>query len=1333
MNVSQYFRHYNLLFSPDLLQRVQDHTQPLCTDKDFPVKKGLSVRDEAQRAYRIARSAWESLRAAASDPEAQQRFFRTIFCDVLGYDAPFICPESGIPPEFRKDTPFVPVDTAAEDDPAPQSLFPVSMMLSCGKECFTLPVLVVPQNAELDTKFNFSTGQRMTPTQMTQAFLNASQEYLWAIVTNGSNWRLLRDNPSLSRPCYLDIDLEQIMQDDAIAAFDGVFWRMLHFSRADRQPDRGADSCLWEQWHRDLEEHGARVREGLRDGVEEALCCLGTGFLCGTGEGNDYLRAKLAGGELSAQDYYNQLMRLAYRIIFLSVLEDRGLLHEHSRADKQATERATAIYAKGYSLSRLIPLAMFAEQEDSRYDDLWQAQLIVFRALGQDAGSPELALPALGGIFSPEQCPDLDACRLPNSAFLSALHFLRWSSLDNKRTLIDYVNMDAEELGSIYEGLLELTPRVDSYRRSFYFVGGSHDPSLSASTEKKRKGNVRKATGSYYTPSCLVEQVLRCALDPLLDECCQSPVYTQRKILDLRIIDPACGSGHFLLAAARRLADRLAKARTQGQIGYTPQVFSQAMHEVISHCIYGVDINPMAVELVRMNLWLEGYQPGKALSFLDDHLRCGNSLLGVFDAKSLLLPIPADAFTCHKEDDKEVKNICSLLRARNRKQIKNRKKSVSSLWEGNLPEQSQRSYGDDRPSQVREHACTWKNHHEQLMVSRTAITADIRIGAFILPKLSEEFVPTTATLDNFYAGIIPADDASIQAARQACMGARVFHWFLEFKEIFDHGGFDCVIGNPPWEKVQFEQKNWFAARNTVIANASGGVRKQYIDLLRQGRLAATLYPQVMPSDEASTAETNLYREYLKGLRTSNANSNFFRKGDRFLLTGTDCVNMYALFAELFRQLIKVENGRAGIIVPTGIATDDSTSAFFNDLVRQKRLNALYDFENKEGLFRDVHRRQKMSILAMAPSETIDVACYMTDPQQLSETERHAHLQARDFIRFNPNTGTCPLFRCTADAELSVKVYRAVPVLLNERTGENPWGVNFRQGPFNMTNDSHFFLTSIPEGESVLPLYEGKLVHHFDYRFNTFEDVGPDSDVRRVTEAEKQNPDFQPSPRYWVRREDVLKKLPKCCKPAPKWFIGFRDVTNSSTGRTLALSLFPFAGVGNSIQLLFTNQSTKFETCLVANACSLVLDYIVRQKIDGVHCSQFHIKQLPFLPPTAYGEEDVAYISQRVLELSYTSYSMKPLAEALGYGEEPFVWDEDRRAQLMAELDAYYAKLYNLTREELAYILDPTTRYPKNCPTETFRVLQNEEMKAYGEYRTKRLVLAAYDELTRQGK
>lgn len=1309
MSISRYCKHYNLLFSPDLVQRVYERQAKYAV----PVDKGLSVRDEAQRAYRIARAAWHAWQAEATE-STQRQYICHILEKVLGYSHLTECPTSGITPEEQKNTQDLFGPTFETDADSGMHLFPISLLLGAGTNKPVLPVIIAPADKTLDAKIRFSTGQHLSATQMMQAFLNASEYYTWAIVTNGSNWRLLRDNPALSRPCYLDIDLDRLLDEEDSTAFDGLFWHMLHVTRAARQISDNGETCIWEQWRQDLEEHGARARDGLREGVENAICQLGTGFLQGRGPGNDALRAALQDGSVTTQAFYQELMRTVYRLIFLTVLEGRNILHEH---DKTLKEQAQ-LYRRGYSISRLIKRAL-REDADSRHDDLWQAQLIVFRALGKDGGESALALPALGGLYDAHQCPLLDACRLPNSAFLAALRSLCWTNTEGKRTQVDYAHIGAEELGSVYESLLELTPRISTELHTFYFMGGSTDPEQA---DKKQKGNARKLTGSYYTPTCLVEQVLKTALDPLLNECCKNPVYAQQKLLALRVIDPACGSGHFLLGAARRIAERLADARTQGQMGgATPDVFQRAMHDVIRHCIYGVDINPMAIELVRMNLWLEGYQPGKALSFLDAHLRHGNSLLGLFSADALQYPIPADAYKCLPGDNADV---CKAANEANRKHTKARAKSPYLPYQAQ-PVIATESMPEDSPSQVQAVAAAWQSNQETLAHSTDAVAADIWMGAFLVSKTEVDAVPTTRILDDFLNGLCAADNAAIQAAQQACRQADVFHWHLAFPEVFQKGGFDCVLGNPPWKREKIIEDKWFSTRCPSISKASTAAdRKRMIQLLGNGEL---------PSMDSSI-QKRLFGDFQLAQRFAEVASIFVHikenVGGRFPLTGVGEANLYALFAETAFNL-RAQTGRSGLLIPTGIATDKTTSLFFNHLVKNKQIASIFDFNNRYKLFSSVHPDTRFSCFTIAPSESIEVAFYMTAEKQLQDDRIRAIMSIEDFSRMNPNTGTCPLFRCEADAALAVKLYRKAPILINHNTGENPWGISFCR-LLDMSNDSNLFLTEKPEEEDVLPLYEGKLIYNYDHRYNTFDETGEKAAEREVSQSEKKS-GYEISPRFWVKRSEAFSKLPKEINLLSPWFIGFRGITNPTNERTFIMSFFPALAVGNSLPIVFSIQNIAMQSCLLANSNALIFDYLVRLKVSGKNMNFFYVEQFPFLPPSAYTEADIAYISSRVLELSYTSYSMRPLAEALGYTGEPFPWNEDRRAQLKAELDAYYAKLYGLTREELEYILDPTTKYPTDCPTVTFPTLQNNELKKYGEYRTQRLVLAAFDELTRQGK
>lgn len=1296
-----YYRQTGLLFSPDLLQQVAARQQRWCRDSDFPVDKGLRPAEEAQRAFSIVRAAWHEFsqgEAANSLP-----FVSRVLTKALGYATPWVCPPSGITAE-APDQVVVALaggmrlaeEPADADSQAPR-LFPITWLLRCPEHPQCVPVLAMPANVDLDKRMTFATGQAMTPTQMMQTFLNAAPACQWGIVSNGSTWRLVRDSLALSRLDFLEIDLGRLMEDKASQAFDSEFWRVLHSSR----PFGPDASCLWEDWRRDLEEHGARAREGLREGVAAAVAALGTGFLKGRGPGNEALRHDLAQGEWTNQDFYQELLRLVYRLIFIAVLEERDLLHAHATANQASVE----LYRKGYSIARLAPYALAGER-DPRNDDLWQGQLVVFRALGQDGGQPQLALPGLGGLFDNGQCPRLDKCRLPNAAFLQALRHLCWTTSQNQLTQVNYGNIGAEELGSVYESLLELTPRVSLTRLELELEGGSGN---------QQKGNARKTSGSYYTPTCLIDQALKSSLEPLLDACSPNPIKAQSQLVALRVIDPACGSGHFLLAAARRIAERLANARTPGQNGYSPEVYRRALHDVIRCCIYGVDSNPMAVELARMSLWLEGYMPGKALSFLDSHLRCGNSLLGVFSRDALKLPLPDAAFKPLEGDDKA---LCAELKKSNRDAQKSRDTPLLFGWqerrEANQPDALP---PEDEPSQVRAQQTSWERQRQQQTPAATL--ADLWVGAFLLPKNDRSLVYTTSLLDDFQNGQIPDDDPRVLAARETCRNARVFHWFLEFPEAMADGGFHCVLGNPPWERPKIQEKEWFASRFEPIADApNAAARKKLIQALAAGQL------DELPAE----AQQRLYAQFMQDLRTAAAISAMVHmpqeSGGRFPLSGVGDVNMYALFAELNNQLRRPD-GRAGFIVPTGIATDASTSRFFGALVAQQSIATIYDFENREGLFPEVDSRQRFCCFVLAQSETIRLACYMTHPRQLADKRRLAELRVEDLALINPNTRTIPLLRCRDDAELAVKIYRRVPILIDRQHNNNPWNIRFGT-MFHMSNDSGLFLTERPEGVDVLPLYEGKMIHQYDHRFNTFTATGGKAEAQETSLEEHQNPQYEPSPRYWVRRTDAIDHLPQGMTTPSKWLIGFRGITNATNERTLIMALLPFAGVGHSMPLLFSDASPKLQCCFVANASSLVLDYIVRVKVGGINMTYNYLEQFPMLPPEAYSEDDIAFISSRVLELSYTTHRMKPLAEALGYDGPPFPWDDDRRAQVRAELDAYYARLYGLTSNELAYILAPETRYPEACPTVTFPGLRNNEIKRYGEYRTQRLVLAAWD-------
>lgn len=1309
------------LFLPDQLEKAALGEANRQTEADYHTPKGLRLKDDYSRAFQIASAQWKHFaplteRTDSNPHAATQIFVLELLRDAFGYHS--IQSVAGLSINERH--------------------YPISLLAG------TLPVVVAPHHLGLDTAeecFAISHiggggSRKKTAFQLAQEWLNASEEHLWALVTNGKQLRLLRDAETLTRPSYLEIDLQDLLSDQRFAEF-AMAWRLLHASRA-TQPGEHAESCVWEAWREAGKEEGTRVREGLRQGVTDALLTLGTGFL--QHPANTTLRQQLQTGELSKEAYFQQLLRLIYRLIFLFTVEERGVLHPAD--DSQQAQQARRAYAEGYAMARLRDRAL-KRRARNRFDDLWQAACIVFRGLHQ--GEPRLALPALGGLFAQDQCPALDAARLINADLLQAILSLRWDNASGSLAPVDYRNMGPEELGSVYESLLELVPEVDLPARQFGFAGLTSDGST--------QGNARKTSGSYYTPDSLVQELIKSALDPVIEQrMAENPADPTNALLDIKVIDPACGSGHFLLAAARRLAEKLAALRsTEGAV--KPQDYRHALREVISHCIFGVDRNPMALELCRTALWLEGFEEGRPLSFLDHHLQCGDALLGLTDLKALEAGIPAAAFKPLSGDDIQT---CKQLAKDNKaglNQLERDLKRGQQLMrfdsaDGLTQLQALEALPEDTPADIAARAAAYADFEEKATSSRIAQAADLLLGAFILPKMGDTaaLIPTSQTL---YLHLFSEQQNNqhqqrLEASRRACREARVFHWPLAFPQVFTKGGFDCVLGNPPWERIKLQEEEFFASRSPLVAQAKNKAeRAQRIDWLAQGQLARHIYPNQELDAVVCAAEQRLFTEFLTARRTAEASSVFAHvngsEGGRYPLTGVGDVNTYALFAETISQIV-AKHGKAGFIVPSGIATDDSTKRFFSFVVTNNRLASFYGFDNAKRIFPSVHPDTPFALVTLGDNPgDIKIAHYILSTGELSDIRRVFTLGATDFALINPNTLTCPVFRARRDAELTRQIYQRVPVLIREARGgqpeQNPWGISFMR-MFDMSNDSHLFHES--SGEGLLPLYEAKMIHQFDHRWATYEanskgragkgEVGS----RDVTDAEKADPRFSVTPRYWVETSEVQQRLVDKSWER-EWLMGFRGITNASNERTAIATITATLGAGNSIPiiLLAPQLSAELAACLVGNIDCLVVDYVARHKVGGLNFNFFIVKQLPVLSPATYTDRDLLFIVPRVLELTYTAWEMQPWAKDLGYAGEPFPFHPQRRAQLRAELDAWYARAYGLSRDQLRYILDPADIECPDYPSETFRVLQKNEIKEFGEYRTQRLVLEAWDRLEQE--
>ncbi|MBM3272707.1 SAM-dependent DNA methyltransferase, partial [Candidatus Kaiserbacteria bacterium] len=737
-------------FVQKLLELKADHQSAT----DYGIPPGLNLKDEVGRYWRIATALWADFKARSAKPGAnpdklaQSHWLVPLFTRVLGFEA--WTPTSGEEIDERR--------------------FPLTHKLGAA------PLLLVPHTVDLDrSDACFAPeGRRRSPHATVQELLNASHAALWGIVCNGHTLRLLRDNPSLTRPAYIEADLARIFEEERYADFVAL-WLLAHGTRFGNGTDGHHERLpILEHWHGQAQETGERALEKLRDGVTDALRQLGNGFLAHPA--NTELRAALNDNRLDKGDFFKQLLRLVYRLILLHTAEDRGLLHA-----PKATPEQRELYANGYSADRLRERALKSRAD--RHADLWQGLQVTLRGLAN--GAEPLGLPALGGLFAADKCPDLDAAELPNKALLAAVKALCFFRSGAVLARINYRDMDTEELGSVYESLLELQPaiNVDANPWRFGFIGDE--------AEGEARGSARKLTGSYYTPDSLVQELIKSALEPKIAEALKAPD-PRAALLALKVIDPAAGSGHFLLAAARRIAAEVARLDAESDIPEA-QAFRHALREVVAHCIYGVDLNPLAVELCQTALWLETLEPGKPLGFLDHHVRHGNSLVGILDPAIMKEGIPDKAYTALSGDDKPT---CTALKKSNRTQVSNSRAPALLLAADALAKAhvALDAMPEDTVDAIAAKRAAFAQAEADAQLGRERLRANLFCAAFFAPKsaANAQKVPLSGDLVRAAEGQ-PMRPGVVELTRELAEEYHFFHWRLAFPEVFAQGGFDVVL------------------------------------------------------------------------------------------------------------------------------------------------------------------------------------------------------------------------------------------------------------------------------------------------------------------------------------------------------------------------------------------------------------------------------------------------------------------------------------------------------------------------------------------------------------
>lgn len=754
------------ILSPDILDRLEEALGQ--RPADFGLEGSAKVKDEIARAWADAQDYWrifqrklETLRAESPATTETRNLWITPLLGLLGYQLEYQA--KGV--ELNGKT------------------YPISHRIT-NRGHTPVHIIGYQEQAGLDRKperTHIGTP-RMSAHALVQEYLNLHDE-LYGLVTNGRVLRLLRDSSRLIKLSYLEFDLDRIFNDGLFADF-AVLYRLLHVTRLPASVETAAE-CLIERYHQDSIESGARIRDGLSRAVEQAIRDFANGFL--SHPDNTALRDEIATGKLTAEVYYQHLLRLIYRLLFLMVIEERGLVFPPAAAPAQRD-----IYDRYYSLQRLRRLSEKRHLADRRQHDLWLSLNATFRLFEAHGPGQKLGLaPLAGDLFHARAIGPLGRATLGNDVLLNCLRSLNlYQNPDTGQLVrVSYAALNVEEFGSVYEGLLEYQP---------VFLTGGSSPEFGFA-----QGDQRAITGSHYTPDELVQPLIKHSLDYLIADRLKAPD-PAGALLDLRVTDIACGSGHILLAAARRIATELAIIRT-GEEQPSPSAFRAAVRDVIRECIYGVDLNPLAVELCKVALWLEAHIPGEPLNFLDHHIKCGSAIVGYVRREDLERGVPDEAFKTLPSDDKDT---TALLRNRNKHERKahaagqmplapSLQKQLDDILRGwrelaTLPEHT--------PDEIEAKKARYLAFTESQDAWLLNQIAAIPITQFYLEKTPgnlQKFT-TDAAFRRFLSGeVTPQGQATAEAWAMA-ERKRFFHWFLEFPEIIGRGGFDCILGNPPY-------------------------------------------------------------------------------------------------------------------------------------------------------------------------------------------------------------------------------------------------------------------------------------------------------------------------------------------------------------------------------------------------------------------------------------------------------------------------------------------------------------------------------------------------------
>jgi len=1091
---------------------------------------------------------------------------------------------------------------------------------------------------------------------------------------------------------------------------------------------------------------------------------------------------------------YDAVIKVVMRLVFILYAEENSLLpHGFPEYDDNygLIYLANALESERASLGE----SDFDSIASYRFDG-WYRILALFNLIYYGSGHQELNVTAHGGdLFSPEGVlPLLKRVRLSNRGVRDILHDLLYM----KGLRLSYAAIDVEQIGYVYEGLLgysvtraseplvvtakekfvlplrelerrtpkeikallnEVDSKINNIPDSFpeplddslparvaryaAILAPEDERLIAEGSYYMSSSGARKSTGSYYTPKQLTTYLVKETLGPLCVDEARDSVKSSSEILSMKIVDPAMGSGAFLVQATNFIADKLLKAwEIEGKHTDLSDIDREilARRSVVEHCIYGVDINPTAVELAKMSLWLNTFSKDKPFTFLDHKLKCGNSLVGVFHGWEDTSVIPPEVYKASNNVSNEwkatlsgLKRINSQYRPTNEASQARLQSSMFSLtgtpeiaFARITKELAEVSYQIDvTGKETEDYFAKERVYRERFLENRDygteRLKADLWVAQWFTNEIDSVRPLTTGELQELYQQmdksmnnrtLLLETSEHLNWVEKISAEERFFHWKLEFPDVFEAGGFDAVIGNPPWEVLKLKEREYFAGKDLKVFSCKKTNERRALIL------------------SLERSNTILYRAYMKGLEHYSSTGKYISWRKLYSLTGKGELNTYQLFAELFLKMRK-EAGRSGVIVPTGLVTDKGNSLFFKHIIDSKILVLLADFKNGN-IFKNVVSLLRFSLIVFGKTSQSRMLFMLTDPEQLYKKE-FLKLTSKDFLLVNPNTGTAPVFSSQKDMDLVLKIYRNSRVLLREYedgTTDNPYGIKvFRQ--FDMSLDSDKFVREQElidqgyeknwiyyekDGERYVPLCEGKTFYILDSRYNHIAD---DGNGTACTAEEKSDPRFFPRTRYFVK-ESESKTFYTAKGGKREWVIAFRNVARSSDRRTFVTSCVRGLAYGHSAQLVLT-EDPQYWLCVMPSHC---LDFVSRTKLQGANFSFFILYQLPVPAPSKFKElpgldtgdsclEDS--VIRRLVKCVNYSYDMEPFVKDMGYEIEPRPWNEKERLDYVAQLDAIAAHLYGIDFDDLKYIFT------------TFPIEKRDQEKEYGTYLSRDLALKYFEE------